>query len=92
MTIPNFIGLSTRHLALGSCSNFRGSVCTGVVIIIAPWKLVMVLKLGLKQGLAHFRGLDVPDDVVSVSNAAWITIYELGSAGYTSTRLHLTSS
>ena len=42
--------------------------------------------------LAHFRGLDVPDDVVSVSNAAWITIYELGSAGYTSTRLHLTSS
>ena len=37
--------------------------------------------------LAHFRGLDVPDDVVSVSNAAWITIYEMGPAVYTSTRL-----
>ena len=42
--------------------------------------------------LAHFRGLDVPDDVVSVSNAAWITIYEFSSAGYTSSRLPLKSA
>ena len=41
------------------------------------------LDPGNRSRLTHFRGLFLPDDVTSVSNSAWIIIYDAGLVGYT---------
>ena len=44
------------------------------------------LTPGLSSRLAHFRGLNVPSDVLSVSHSAWMKVYNPGLGGVT--RVH----
>ena len=41
---------------------------------------------GISSKLAHFRGLDEPSDVTSISDRAWMTIYDPGLDDFS--RLH----
>ena len=40
---------------------------------------------GRQSRLAHFRGLAVPNDVISVSSSAWVELYDAALSGDSST-------